>query len=310
MGLLDRLFRGSGHGLEELARRLKVDQARLLEVEPYYHEFTIPKKRGGQRRILAPDSELKTLQTWILRRVLAGLKCHPAAMGFERGRSIVTNALPHQGRAVVIRMDVKDFFASTTVTRVQAYFRKVGWNRPAADLLTRLCTCDGGLPQGAPTSPRISNLVNVRLDARVTAMARRLGAVYTRYADDITISFGEDDRDAVHYLRRFVRTRFAEVGYAIHKRKKASVRRAHHQQQVCGLVVNQRVGLPRETRRWLRAVEHRARRQEAAQAAPSGSSGTAGSSGDGPGKPPTLTATQIQGWRALQSMVERQAGRG
>src|SRR5262249_44280484 len=155
------------------------------------------------------DDGLKTIQRRILRRLLGRLRCHPAATGFERGRSIVTNARAHVGKAVVVQMDLKDFFTSTTTRRVRKYFRKTGWNREAADLLIRLCTHQGGLPQGAPTSPRLSNLVNYRLDARLARLAgrrrlydprtgqrigsREIGAKYTRYADDLTFSFQSDD---------------------------------------------------------------------------------------------------------------------
>lgn len=301
MRLLDWLFPGRGHGLAELARRLAADKARLRRLQPGYHEFTIPKRSGGRRRILAPDRELKALQRGILRRLLARLRVHEAAMGFERGRSIVTNALAHRGQAVVLRFDIRDFFPSTSAKRIGRYFRRIGWNRPATRLLLRLCTHDGGLPQGAPTSPRLSNLVNYRLDARLSGMATRLGAVYTRYADDITISFAEDDRDKVHYMQRFVRRVVEAEGYRLHRRKKLSIRRRHHQQIVTGLVVNDRVNLPRSIRRWLRAVEHRARSQRGVWTTSSEPSDYR------PRKRPTLAPAQLEGWHALQAMVTRQA---
>ena len=301
MGLLDWLFPGRGHAVAELARRLGVDKAQLRRIQPDYHEFTIPKRSGGKRRILAPDRKLKDLQRAVLRRLLARLRVHPAAMGFERGRSIVTNALAHQGQAVVLRFDVRDFFPSTSAKRLQRYFRRIGWNRPATKLLLKLCTHDGGLPQGAPTSPRLSNLVNYRLDARLAGMAAKLGAVYTRYADDITVSFAEDDRDRVHYIQRFARRVVESEGYRLHHRKKLSIRRRHHRQTVTGLVVNDRVNLPRRVRRWLRAVEHRAGSHRPVWT----------SSSDPPDyrtrKKPTLSAAQLEGWQALRAMVARQA---
>ena len=303
MGLLDWLFPGRGHGLAELARRLDVDKSAFRRLQPDYHEFTIPKRSGGRRRILAPDRDLKDLQRGILRRLLARLRVHPAAMGFQRGRSIVTNALAHRGQAVVLRFDIRDFFPSTSAKRIGRYFRRIGWNRPATRLLLRLCTRDGGLPQGAPTSPRLSNLVNYRLDARLAGMAARLGAVYTRYADDITISFAEDDRDKVHYMQRFVRRVVEAEGYRLHGRKKLSIRRRHHQQIVTGLVVNDRVNLPRSIRRWLRAVEHRARSQRPVWTSSSEPPDYR------PRKKPTLSAAQLEGWQALRAMVARQAAR-
>jgi hypothetical protein len=294
------LFQGRGHGIEELARRLGMTVAGLRDFEPAYREFTIPKRSGGTRRIHAPDDALKAVQRRILHRLLGRLKAHPAAHGFERGRSIVTNARAHVGRAVVLRMDLKDFFPATGEKRVYQYFRKVGWNRPAAALLTRLCTHAGGLPQGAPTSPRLSNLVNYRLDARLAGLAvrqklrnprtneqledRPIGATYTRYADDLTFSFPADDADVIQYVVRLTRYIVAAHGYVLHEDRKLRVLRRHAQQKVTGLVVNSKVNLPRKTRRWLRAVEHRAAR-------------------DGRS---TLRPDQLAGWRAFRQMVERE----
>jgi retron-type reverse transcriptase len=237
--------------------------------------------------VSAPDDPLKALQRQILRRLLARLRCHPAATGFQKGESIVTNARRHTGQAVVVRLDLKDFFPATTEARVHAYFRRIGWNRPAARLLTRLCAHRGGLPQGAPTSPRLSNLVNFRLDRRLAAMTRKLGLRYTRYADDITLSFPTDDKKRIRYMIRFVeRVAWAE-GYRLHRRKKLHIRRRHQQQLVTGLVVNERVHLPRKTRRRLRAVDHHLRT----------------------GRPATLTPEQRAGWSALQIMIAEQSVR-
>ena len=167
MGFLSWLLKGRGHDVDELARRLGIEPIRreyarrrearveeaeepgLRSFEPRYRDFTIPKRSGGTRRILAPDDELKSLQRRILRRLLGRLRAHPAATGFERGKSILTNARAHQGRAVVLRFDLVDFFPSTRARRLRAYFRRIGWNRPATKLLLRLCTHEGGLPQGA-----------------------------------------------------------------------------------------------------------------------------------------------------------------
>ena len=318
--LFRRLVWGRGHDVDELARRLGVEAGALRSFEPRYREFTIPKRSGGRRRILAPNDETKQLQRRVLRRLLARLAAHPAAMGFERGKSIVTNARAHQGQAVVLRFDLVDFFPSTRADRAGRYFRRIGWNRRATGVLVRLCTYEGSLPQGAPSSPRLSNLINHRLDARLAGMAAKLGGVYTRYADDIAISLPNEDcprdwiirsglppvfgletiTERIRFLRAFVRRVVEEEGYRLHRRKKLSVRRRHHRQTVTGLVVNDRVNLPRSTRRWLRAVEHRTRLAQPGQPTTSRP----------PGSPfpkrPTLTPAQLEGWRALRSMIDRQ----
>src|SRR5262249_53715323 len=100
-------------------RRLGMSVEELRAIQPRYREFTIPKRSGGRRRILTPDEGLKTIQRCILRRLLARLHCHPAATGFERSKSIIDNAQVHVGKAGVVRMDLKDFFASTRAEPVR-----------------------------------------------------------------------------------------------------------------------------------------------------------------------------------------------
>ncbi|MHC4949226.1 MAG: reverse transcriptase family protein, partial [Planctomycetota bacterium] len=259
--------------------------ADLAAVDARYRAFDIPKRDGrGRRRILAPAPELKAVQRRILRRVLALLVAHPAATGFERGQSIVTNARRHAGRAVVVRLDIVDFFPSTTARRVHDFFRRVGWSREAARRLTDLCTRDGGLPQGAPTSPRLANLVNYRLDTRLARLADVCGAVYTRYADDLCFSTDGDDGGRVGRIITAAAMIAGDEHYRLHRRRKRHVRRRHQQQRVTGLVVNDRVGLPRTTRRRLRAIEHHL----------------------ATGRPASLTEAQLAGWRALRSMIETQ----
>jgi RNA-directed DNA polymerase len=271
--------------LGELSRRLGVSISDMLAVPVAYDRFTVPKASGGERVILAPRAELKRLQRRILRRLLRGLNSHPAATGFERGQSIVTNARLHAGAAVVVRMDVRGFFTATSARRVAAYFRGIGWGREACDLLLTWCTRAGGLPQGAPTSPRLSNLVNYPMDARLAAVAERRGAVYTRYADDLTFSFTRDEPEAIRAAVRAAREIAGDHGYRLHRRRKLSIRRRHQSQRVTGLVVNVRPALPRETRRRLRAVAHHLATGRAA----------------------SLTPAQLAGWRAFQQMIARQS---
>lgn len=276
----------SGLGVPELARRLGLDEESLRSVEVSYAQFAIPKRSGGTRIIQSPNRELKRVQRRILHRLLKCIRSHPAVRGFERHQSIVTNALPHQNKAIVLRMDVKDFFRSTQSHRVRDMFLRLGWNRQAAKLLTEICTYEGGLPQGAPASPRLSNLVNLQLDIRLAAAAKKLSADYTRYADDLTFSFKEDDPPAPRKMIRVTKLVLEDFGYQLHTRKKLHIRRQHQQQLVTGLVVNETVRLPRRTRRWLRAVEHHA----------------------ATGRPYSLTPAQLEGWRSFHAMVSRQAG--
>jgi RNA-directed DNA polymerase len=282
-----RVRLGWGMAPKELARRLDTPLEELAKFEPRYRSVAVPKRTAGYRKLLIPDKYTKRLQRRILRRLLGKLRAHQAACGFERGRSIVHNALPHVGRAVVIKIDVEEFFPTTRAERLDAYFRRIGWNRDAAALLVRLVSYEGGLPQGAPTSPRLSNLVNYSVDVALSSYAARGRGAYTRYADDITFSFPHGDHpEFVRWIVHATRRVLVKVGYTMHERRKLSIRRRHQQQTVTGLVVNDKVQLPRKTRRWLRAVKHRA--------------ATGGAS--------TLRPEQIDGWVALEKMIAAQAG--
>jgi len=274
---------GRGLSPAELARRLDVSLEELQAISIDYVEAFIPKRSGGTRRLLVPSHELKAVQRRILRRVLAKLNVHPAVTGFEDGQSIVHNARQHVGKAVVLKMDIEDFFPSTKAERLTKYFQRIGWNREAAELLTKLTTYEDGLPQGAPTSPRLSNLVNRRLDTRIGCVVARRKGTYTRYADDITISFSHDNGRRVRGMIQYVQRRLKSEGYRSN-RDKQLVLRQHQQQRVTGLVVNQKVNLPRETRRRLRAIEHRLNT----------------------GGPATMTREQLEGWKSLLSMIESQ----
>lgn len=184
-----------------------------------------------------------------------------------------------------MRLDIVDFFTSTKSERLDAYFRRIGWNREAAALLVKHTTHDGGLPQGAPTSPRLSNLVNYLLDSRLDHLAADRKGEYTRYADDITFSFPKDYPRKVRGVIQKARRILKAHGYEMHRRKKLHIRRQHQRQIVTGLVVNEHVNLPRSRRRLLRAVRHHL----------------------ATGRPATMTATQLAGWDALAAMIREQS---
>jgi len=281
-------FVGHGHSLEELCHRLDLDVEKIKQVPLGYHEFNIKKKSGKLRQISAPNDELKELQRRILHRLLKKLAIHPQATGFRSGTSFVDNARCHECQQVIVRIDLIDFFPSISEKQIYCYFRAIGWNRQFGKLLTKLTTLNGALPQGAPTSPCLSNLVNYRFDVSLSAITEKYNGIYTRYADDLTFSFSDDFdvHDFIEATMRFIRS----CGYRPHVKKKFDVRRSHHRQIVTGLVVNERANLSRERRRWLRAVKHRMKQKR---------------KGGYLGKQPTLTEEQLAGWQSLQQMIEK-----
>lgn len=242
----------------------------------HYVTFEVPKKSGGTRTLKAPHRTLATCQRWIFDRIVAKLPVGPEAHGFVAGRSILTNAAPHAGRAVVVNLDLQDFFPSIGYRRARAVFRRAGYSPSVATVLGLLCTeCprreatfEGttyhvatgprGLPQGACTSPGLSNQVARRLDRRLAGLARKLGATYTRYADDLTFSGDAALDPKVGYLLARVRHLAAAEGFAVNQAKTRVLRR-NAAQVVTGLVVNDRPGVARDEVRRLRAILHRAR---------------------------------------------------
>ena len=255
---------------------------------PYTH-FTIAKRNGTPRDIWAPIPRLKYVQHWILTQILNQLPTHGAAHGFVRGRSIVSNAAVHSDSNILIKLDVKNFFPTVNWRRVKGVFRHAGYPEQIATLLALLCTevprqlvqqhdvthyvalGERALPQGAPTSPALSNIVCINLDRRLTGLAEKMGLRYSRYADDLTFSLPNSPSDDVKntdntaeahnrligQLLGSVHKILREEGFALNG-DKTRVIRSGNQQSVTGMVVNGEgvPRVPRRIKRQLRAAIH------------------------------------------------------
>jgi retron-type reverse transcriptase len=251
--------------------------ARRTSTVNHYRRFQIPKKTGGLRLISAPMPRLKRAQEWILRNILDRVAIHDAAQGFRPGRSIVTNAAPHAAAEVVVNLDVEQFFPTITYRRIKGVFQSLGYSEQVATILALLSSepevqeleLDGQvyhvagserfLPQGAPSSPALTNIICRGLDARLARIAGDLGFRYTRYADDMTFSGSGPARGNVNRLLSRVRHVIEQEGFRVHPDKTRILRRSRRQ-EVTGLVVNQRVNIPRATLRRFRAVLHQIER--------------------------------------------------
>lgn len=161
----------------------------LNNVSGHYQEFWMRKRSGGYRMVSAPDKDLQAIQSTIYSRILSSVTIvHPAAVGFRCGRSVVDNAAPHLGKRYVLKMDIHDFFGSIRSPRVRQTFKKIGYPENVSKVLGALCCLHRHLPQGAPTSPALSNIVGYEMDRKLAALAAEYGLTYTRYADDLTFS--------------------------------------------------------------------------------------------------------------------------
>ena len=250
------------------------------ETGRHYGYAWAPKKSGPPRLVEAPKPLLKEVQRKILREILDRVPPHEAAHGFRRGRSCLTAARRHAGEAVVVALDLRDFFASIPARRVHGLFRRLGYPWAVARLLTGLCTTatpsevfDGlpqsqrhdwqtrqrflqpHLPQGAPTSPALANLCAWRLDRRLDGLAASLEARYTRYGDDLAFS---GDRDFARRLDGFLPLAEAichDEGLALN-RSKTRIMGQGGRQRLTGLVVNRHVNVPRADYDRLKAILH------------------------------------------------------
>lgn len=216
------------------------------------------------------------MQSWILTEILNKLPTEPCAHGFIRGRNILTNALPHVGQDVVVNMDLENFFPTITFPRVRKMFHQLGYSQSVATVFALLCTeCPRrtatyagesyfvatgprGLPQGACTSPAISNQIARRLDRRLQGLADKLGITCTRYADDITFSGGEALQTRIAYVMACVRHIADDLGFSVNEKKNRVLRR-NTAQIVTGLVVNDKPTVSRSKLRQIRSMLHRAK---------------------------------------------------
>lgn len=155
-----------------------------------YRTFSIPKRTGGRRIIKAPPPSLKVLQEKVNHIFQLVYKPKPCVHGFCRGRSIASNAAVHSGKRWILNVDLQDFFPEINFGRVRGVLKKHPFNIPdaAATVLAQICTDETALPQGAPSSPVLANMVCARLDGEMMRLAKTWRLVYTRYCDDITLS--------------------------------------------------------------------------------------------------------------------------
>lgn len=240
----------------------------------HYTRFEIPKRNGGSRLISSPKPKMRKAQAWVNENILTKLAPSKYCYAFRPELSIVDNAAQHLNKALIVKLDVKDFFPSITFSRVRGYFEYVGYNPGIATVLALICTDaprvrvtvrghsnivaigERSLPQGACTSPALANLIASRLDSRLAGFAKTFGGgwTYTRYADDLTFSTSDADAELGKFFGA-VRRITSDEKFEIHAGK-TRIMRAPKRQSVTGLLVGQEVRIPKSTIRKIRAMFH------------------------------------------------------
>lgn len=239
----------------------------IKKIDNCYNTLEIPKKNGDTRTICVPNKNLKKVQKKLYNKLSTyydEIKTQnnftsKISHGFEKNRSIVTNAEVHKNKRYVVNLDLLDFFPSINFGRVRSYFIKNNYfeiNDDIATILAQLTCYKGTLPQGAPTSPLIANMICNIMDIRILKIAKKYRLDYTRYADDLTFStnnkyflndydkFLEDIKNIIH-----------RSGFELNS-KKTRLLFSNSRQEVTGLVVNKKISVPKEYYKNTRAMAH------------------------------------------------------
>lgn len=226
----------------------------LRNTDSHYTLFKLGKRSGGYRTISAPSTALLNLQRTIYKRVLLSASIHPTCMGFRQSISVADNARVHLGNQQLLKIDIADFFGSIKKNRVIQTFEKIGYPTTIAQVLSELCILEGKLPQGAVTSPTLSNIVAYNVDVQLVALAQKHQLKYTRYADDLTFSGSEIEFDIIiPQIKDILRSE----GFII-QRKKTRILTAKKRKIVTGISISsgEKMTIPRAKKREIRKTVH------------------------------------------------------
>ncbi len=218
------------------------------DIEKHYKQIRIPKKKGGFRTLSVPDDLLKTVQKKIAKVILSTSPVSEFATAYKPGASVQKNAKKHIGKEKVLKLDIKHFFDSIIYSTVkEKAFPKARFSESNRILLTMLCYYHDILPQGAPTSPAITNIIMCDFDEKVGKWCNEKDIDYTRYCDDMTFSGSFDEAEVISFVSKELR----KMGFFLNKRK-TSVATQGKRQSVTGIIVNEFANTAVEYRKKLR----------------------------------------------------------
>ena len=221
-------------------------------IKKHYHTAQIPKRNGSVRRLLVPDALLNTIQKNLLHHVLDGLSVSVYATAYKKKTTVLDNALSHVGQEQVMKLDIENFFENITFPLVyQSAFPAIYFPPAVRRILAELCCYEDYLPQGAPTSPTVSNLVMKSFDNYMGAWCEERGIHYTRYSDDMTFSGVFDEVELKNKVKNYLLT----MGFVLNE-KKTKLLGKHTRQTVTGIVVNEKADVGRAYKREVRSEEH------------------------------------------------------
>lgn len=239
--------------LKHLSELVGIRETILVQVlqnsNTFYRDFTIPKRLGGRRKISVPSPLLLEAQRWINDEILSRITVHDAAHGFIKNRSIVTNANKHLRCVEALKMDLENFFPSIKFSQVMNVFLECGYPVNVSYFLSSICCRDKQLPQGAATSPSLSNIIAKQMDTRISQYSDETDLIYTRYADDLVLSGKKIERGTVEKISWIIE----DTGFSVNK-KKTRLLRENSQKIITGISIStNKLALPRKS---VRSIKH------------------------------------------------------
>ena len=217
-------------------------------LEKHYHSVFIPKSDGSKRKLCVPDLILKQVQKSIADNILIQYPISRYAKAYKPGSSVQKNARPHVGKKKVLKLDIEGFFDHILYSQVKdTVFYKEKYSEHIRILLTMLCYFKESLPQGAPTSPAITNIIMYNFDETVGSFCEKKHIAYTRYCDDMTFSGDFDEKEVI----AFVKDELYKLGLFL-KNRKTVVIPSTKCQCVTGIVVNEKINITKDYKKKIR----------------------------------------------------------
>ena len=217
-------------------------------LDKHYHNVLLPKKDGTYRKLSVPDLTLKRVQRAIADKILAYYPVSRYACAYVPGSKIQKNAGLHIGKEKILKLDIREFFDNILYSKVKdIVFYKEKFSEPIRILLSMLCYCREGLPQGAPSSPAITNIILYEFDEHVGEYCDERNIIYSRYCDDMTFSGNFDGKKILTFVANELKKSGLFLNY-----KKTALRKKHMRQKVTGLIVNEKLNLPKEYKKEIR----------------------------------------------------------
>lgn len=243
--------------LRDFSEHIRVQPKELASIlnatERFYRSFEIPKRSGGQREILAPFPSLSMIQQWIATHILSHIEIHASAVAYKKNTSIKNHVEPHLNNPTLLKLDIRNFFPSISTARVSKEFLELGYTSKISYALARFSTLHDSVPQGAPSSPLISNIVLRKVDAEIEQLSNVTGITYTRYADDFAFSGTEFPANFSAQISAILDAEGFDVNYA-----KTRLYEPHEKTRfLTGLSISSgRIRPPKSYRRWVTQKIH------------------------------------------------------